>query len=91
MDIGNHPTGTVDLGNAVKFILFVASNESQVVLIRFCFFFPSSLTEEQQWAESYSQQNPVASNGYSVTAEIQPQMPPDQTAQYEGIPVKMMK
>lgn len=89
MDIGNHPTGTVDLGNAVKFILFVAINESRVVLI--CFFFPSSLTEEQQWAESYSQQNPVASNGYSVTAEIQPQMPPDQTAQYEGIPIKMMK
>lgn len=88
MDIGNHPTGTVVLGNAVKFILFMASNESRVVLI--CFF-PSSLTEEQQWAESYSQQNPVASNGYSVTAEIQPRMPPDQTAQYEGIPVKILK
>ncbi|XP_075906332.1 interferon regulatory factor 7 [Nelusetta ayraudi] len=47
-------------------------------------------TEEQQWAESYSQQNPVASNAYSVTAEIQPQMPPDQTAQYEVNPPQVM-
>lgn len=47
-------------------------------------------TEEQQWAESYSQQNPVASNGYSVTAEIQPRMPPDQTAQYEVNPPQVM-
>lgn len=52
--------------------------------------FPSSLTEEQQWANNYSQQNPVAMNGYSATADTQPDMALNQAAQYDGTPVRSL-
>lgn len=47
------------------------------------------MVDEQQWAETYIQHNPVAPNGYSAVAEIHPHMLPDQRSPYEGMPVKI--